>query len=58
MSQENVEIVRRGIDAFNRGEEVLDLLDPEIEWTTRGIFVEPHTRSGHEERAPIPRSSC
>ena len=48
MSQENIEVVRRGIDAFNRGEEAFDLLDPEIEWTTTGIFVEPRTRSGHE----------
>ena len=49
MSQENVEIVRRAIDAFNRGEDALDLLDPEIEWTTTGIFVEPHTYRGHED---------
>jgi uncharacterized protein len=34
MSRENVEIVRRGLEAFNRGEveEHLDLLDPNVEW--------------------------
>ena len=34
MSQENVEIVRRGVDAYNRRdvEAILEDLDPEIEW--------------------------
>ena len=34
MSQENVEIVRRGYDAFNRGDvdRILDLCDPDVEW--------------------------
>jgi ketosteroid isomerase-like protein len=32
MSQENVEVVRRAIDAFNRREIRLDWLDPEVEW--------------------------
>ena len=49
MSQGNVEVVRRTIDIFNRGEDALDLLDPGIEWTTTGIFVEPNTYRGHEE---------
>jgi ketosteroid isomerase-like protein len=50
MSQENVEIVRRWIDAFNRGgvDAALPFLDPEIEWITTGIFVEPGTYRGHE----------
>jgi ketosteroid isomerase-like protein len=49
MSQENMEIVRRAIDAYNRGQEALDLFDPEIEWVTTGRFVEPDTYQGHEE---------
>jgi uncharacterized protein len=50
MSQENVEIVRAFINAFNRGgvEAALPFLDPEIEWNTTGIFVEPGTYRGHE----------
>jgi uncharacterized protein len=50
MSQENVEIVRRFIGAFNRGgvEAALPFLDSEIEWNTTGIFVEPGTYRGHE----------
>jgi ketosteroid isomerase-like protein len=37
MSQENVEIVRRCCEAFNRGdyEAALDALDPDIEWDRR-----------------------
>ena len=49
MSQGNVEIVRRAIDAYNRGQEALDLFDPEIEWITTGRFVEPDTYQGYEE---------
>jgi ketosteroid isomerase-like protein len=49
MSQENVEVVRRALDVFNRGEEALDLLDPEIVWTTTGVFVEPDVYRGHED---------
>ena len=34
MSQENVDIIRRGYEAFNRGdlEAILATLDPRIEW--------------------------
>jgi ketosteroid isomerase-like protein len=34
MSQENVELVRRGYEAFARGdiEAVLELLDPDVDW--------------------------
>ena len=49
MSQENLEIVRRAIDAYNRGQDALDLFDPEIKWVTTGRFVEPDTYRGHEE---------
>jgi uncharacterized protein len=50
MSQENVEIVRRATDAFNRGgiDEALQFFDRDIEWTTTGIFLEPGTYRGHE----------
>jgi ketosteroid isomerase-like protein len=49
MSQENVEIVRRAIDAFNSGgiEAALDFFDSGLEWTTTGIFVEQGTYRGH-----------
>ncbi len=32
MSRENVELVQRAIQAFNRREVWLDYLDPEVEW--------------------------
>lgn len=34
MSQENVEVVRRGFEAFRRGDldAALEMLDPEVEW--------------------------
>ena len=50
MSQENVEVVRRWIEAFNRGglEEAIRFLDPEIEWTTTSAYLEAGTYQGHE----------
>jgi uncharacterized protein len=50
MSEENVEIVRQWIDAFNRGgpETALRFMDPEVEWTTTGLFLEAGTYRGHE----------
>jgi ketosteroid isomerase-like protein len=50
MSQENVEIVRQWIEAFNRGgvEEVIRFLDPQIEWTTTSAYLEAGTYQGHE----------
>jgi ketosteroid isomerase-like protein len=51
MSQENVEIVRRGIDAWNRGDvdEILVSADPDIEWRPSGLFpgLDP-VYSGHD----------
>jgi ketosteroid isomerase-like protein len=40
MPQENLEIVRRGLDAWSRGdlEATLALMDPELEWRTTGLF--------------------
>jgi hypothetical protein len=45
VSRENVEVVRRAIDAFNRGElealaEVVDFYDPEIEYHEDPGFLE------------------
>jgi ketosteroid isomerase-like protein len=51
MSQENVEIVRRGYVAFNRGgpEAIMDFLHPEIEWHTPKEDVErKEPYRGHE----------
>jgi ketosteroid isomerase-like protein len=50
MSQENVEVVRRSLDAYRR--EALDgylrYLDPEIEWITTDAWIEAATYRGHE----------
>jgi ketosteroid isomerase-like protein len=50
MSQENVEVVRRATDVFNRGdfEAIPGNLDPEIEDITRADFVDADTLRGHE----------
>jgi ketosteroid isomerase-like protein len=51
MSQENVEIVRRLYDAWNRRdeEELVALSDPEAEWVNSPTAVEPGTRRGTNE---------
>ena len=51
MSQENVEIVRRLVDAWNRQdlEGILALIDPEAEYVNAPNAVEPGTRRGHDE---------
>jgi ketosteroid isomerase-like protein len=50
MSEQSVEGVRRGIEAFNRGdiEAVLEGLDPEIEWHVPPIVPEQTIYHGHE----------
>ena len=50
MSQEDVQVVRRSFDAYARDglDGLLRYLDPEIEWTTTGAFVEAATYRGHE----------
>ena len=50
MSQENVEIVRVALEAFEREglNGYLRYLDPEIEWTTTGGWIEAATYRGHE----------
>ena len=51
MSQENVEIVRRMYDAWNRRdeEEMLALSDPDVEFVNSPTAVEPGTRRGTNE---------
>src|SRR2546423_12524395 len=58
MSQENVEIVRRVLDAWNRRdlEELLALSDPEIEFVNSPTAVEPGTRRGFEEITAVWRT--
>src|SRR5215204_3769878 len=50
MSEENVEVVRRAIEAY--GQEGLDgvlrYYDPEIEWTSTGGYIERGTYRGHD----------
>ena len=50
MSEENVEIVRRAVEAFEREglEGSLRHYDPEIEWSTTGAWIEAATYRGHE----------
>jgi ketosteroid isomerase-like protein len=51
MSRENVERLKQGVEAFNRGdiEGMLALLDPELEFVTAGLFpgISPVYR-GHD----------
>jgi ketosteroid isomerase-like protein len=46
MSQENVEVVRRVVEAFNRRELLLDDLDPEVEWVEDQRFPGAETFHG------------
>ena len=51
MSQENVELARRGFEAVARGgrDAVVELLDPEIElWLPSGLIQAGGTYRGHE----------
>jgi ketosteroid isomerase-like protein len=53
MSRENVEVMRRGIDAWNRADrdEWLAVFAPEAEWHTTGRFADQGVYRGHEELA-------
>jgi ketosteroid isomerase-like protein len=57
MSRENVEIVRRAIEAYEH--EGLDgslrSYDPEIEWTSTDAYIERATYRGHEGAATSAR---
>jgi ketosteroid isomerase-like protein/rhodanese-related sulfurtransferase len=50
MSEENVEVVRRAIEAYGREglDGVLRYYDPEIEWTSTGGYIERATYRGHD----------
>jgi ketosteroid isomerase-like protein len=58
LSQENVEIVRRVMDAWNRQEveDILALADPEVEYVNSPTAVEPGTRRGHDGLAAVART--
>jgi ketosteroid isomerase-like protein len=51
MSEENVEIVRRALEAWGRGDPkaVSDLLDPEVEWTMPSNIPDAGTYCGRDE---------
>lgn len=56
MSQENMEIVRRGLDHFNEtGEPLWELLDPKIEWTIDPPAWAAGTYRGHVELKDLGR---
>jgi ketosteroid isomerase-like protein len=58
MSQENVELVRRMYDAWNRRdeEEMLALSDPEVEYVNSPTAIEPGTRRGTNEVLAVART--
>ena len=58
MSQENVEIARRMVDAWNRRdlETLQALADPEIEFVNSPTAVEPGTRRGTDEVDAVTRT--
>jgi ketosteroid isomerase-like protein len=57
MSQENVEIVKRVYDAWNRRDEegLVALSDPEMEYVNSPTAVEPGTRHGTNELLAVVR---
>ena len=50
MSQEDVEVVRRTLAAFNENgvEATLEYFDPEVEWVGPPEWLEKHLYEGHE----------
>ena len=55
MSQENIEVVQAGFEAWGRGEmeAMLELIDPGIEWTVRPDLPDAGIYRGHEELAKL-----
>ena len=53
MSQENVELVRRIYDAWDRGESARDFLAPDVEYVNPPYAVEPGTRHGRKSFAVV-----
>jgi ketosteroid isomerase-like protein len=58
MSEENMEIVRRVVDAWNRRDldELLAVVDPGVEYVNRPEAVEPGTRRGPAEVSAVWRA--
>jgi ketosteroid isomerase-like protein len=58
MSEENVEIVRRAVDAWNRRdlERLLNLTDPEGEYVNSPTAVEPGIRRGSKALVAVVRA--
>jgi ketosteroid isomerase-like protein len=50
MSRENVEVVRRGLEAFDRGElsEALAVMSEDLEWLPPSYVLDGVSYSGHE----------
>jgi len=50
MSKENVEIVRRAYEAWNRGdgEKAIELLDPDVKWSLPPHFPDAETWHGRD----------
>jgi ketosteroid isomerase-like protein len=48
MSQANVEVVRRAVEAFNRREMLLEFLDPDVEWIEDSRYPDAQTYRGHD----------
>jgi ketosteroid isomerase-like protein len=50
MSEEDVEIIRRAIEAYGREglDGTLRYYDPSIEWTSTGDYIEAATYRGHD----------
>ena len=53
MSQENVELVRRIYDAWNRKESTRDLIAADVEYVNPSYAVEPGVRHGRESFAVV-----
>ena len=60
MSQEDVQAVRDAFDAFDSEgiDGLLAHLDPQIEWTTTGEFLESAVYRGARSRAPLPERAA
>lgn len=53
MSEENVELVRRIYDAWNRGESARDFIAADMEYVNPSYAVEPGTRRGRRSLAIV-----
>jgi ketosteroid isomerase-like protein len=58
MSERNVEVVRDAVEAFNRGDldAALELMHPEVEWSTPDAFPDGGTYRGREAVAEFWRT--